>query len=117
MSHLLHERQPEPEVLKAHLAELLEQFPFIRLLTADALFTQRPLARLIVEADRDFLFVLKDNQPDVLDAVTLCFAEVAATAPDAKTIEKRGRRSIHESFGSTSQGLRTMCVNSAISRG
>jgi hypothetical protein len=107
----------EPEVLKAHLAELLEQFPFIRLLTADALFTQRPLARLIVEADRDFLFVLKDNQPDVLEAVTLCFAEAAAMAPDAKTVEKRGRRSIQESFGSTSQAPRTMSASSAISRG
>ena len=59
-------------------------------MTADALFTQRPLARLILEADRDFLFVLKDNQPDVLDAVTLRFAEAAATAPDAKTVEKGG---------------------------
>jgi hypothetical protein len=107
----------EPEALKAHLAELLEQFPFIRLLTADALFTQRPLARLIIEADRDFLFVLKDNQPDVLEAVTLGFAAAATTAPDAQTVEKKGRRSRHDGFGSRSQRRRTMCVSSVISRG
>lgn len=107
----------EPEVLKAHLAGLLEQFPFLRLLTADALFTQRPLARLILEADRDFLFVLKDNQPDVLDAVRLRFAAAAATAPDAKAVEKRGRRSIHDGFGSMSLRQPNMYVGSAISRG
>jgi hypothetical protein len=107
----------EPQVLQAHLAELLKQFPFLRLLTADALFTQRPLARLILEADRDFLFVLKDNQPDVLDAVMLSFAAATATAPDAKTVEKRGCRSIHGDFGSTIQGRPNMCVSGAISRG
>ena len=107
----------EPEALKAHLDELLQQFPFIRLLTADALFTQRPLARLILEADRDFLFVLKNNQPDVLDAVTLRFAEAAATAPDAKTVEKKGLRSIHDGFGSMSRRRPNMSVSSATSRG
>ena len=106
----------EPEALKAHLDELLQQFPFIRLLTADALFTQRPLARLILEADRDFLFVVKDNQPDVLDAVTLRFAEAAATAPDAKTVEKKGVQIQHDGFGSTSQTAEYV-RRQAISRG
>jgi hypothetical protein len=72
---------------------------------------------LIGEADRDFLFVLKDNQPDVLEAVTLRFAEASATAPDAKTVEKRGRRSLHDGFGSTSLRPPTMSVSGAISPG
>lgn len=45
----------EPQALKAGLAELLEHYPLLRLFTADALFTQRPLAQVILEADRNFL--------------------------------------------------------------
>jgi hypothetical protein len=45
----------EPQALKAALAELTGRYPMLRLFTADALFTQRPLARAILEADRDFL--------------------------------------------------------------
>src|SRR3954465_5647996 len=59
----------EPQALKDGLAELLEHYPSIRLFTADALFTQRPLARVILEADRDFLFAVKDNQPAFLEAI------------------------------------------------
>ena len=79
----------EPQALKAGLAELLEHYPLLRLVTADALFTQRPLAQVILEADRDFLFAVKDNQPDLVEAVRASFA--AAQCPDVKTRRKRGR--------------------------
>jgi hypothetical protein len=82
----------EPQALKHALKELLEHYPFIRLFTADALFTQRPLARVILEADRDFLFAVKDNQPDLLEAVLTSFRD-ADREPDAKSVEKKGRNS------------------------
>jgi hypothetical protein len=82
----------EPQALKDGLAELLEHYPSIRLFTADALFTQRPLARVILEADRDFLFAVKDNQPDLLEAVLTSFRD-ADREPDAKSVEKKGRNS------------------------
>ena len=89
----------EPQALKAGLAELLEHYPFLRLFTADALFAQRPLARVILEADRDFLFGVKDNQPDLLEAIEASFQDAAERPPDAETREKnslcgcsRGRR-------------------------
>jgi hypothetical protein len=80
----------EPQALKDGLAELLEHYPAIRLFTADALFTQRPLARVILEADRDFLFAVKDNQPALLEAVTTSLGEVVGREPDAKSVEKKG---------------------------
>ena len=81
----------EPQALKHALGELLEHYPCIRLFTADALFTQRPLARAILEADRDFLFAVKDNQPALLEAVLTSFHDAAGREPDAKTVEKKGR--------------------------
>jgi hypothetical protein len=81
----------EPQALKHGLKELLENYPFIRLFTADALFTQRPLARVILEADRDYLFAVKDNQPDLLEAILTSLGDVAGREPDAKSVEKKGR--------------------------
>jgi hypothetical protein len=81
----------EPQALKQALGELLEHYPCIRLLTADALFTQRPLARALLEADRDFLFAVKENQPALLEAVLTSFHDAAGREPDAKTVEKKGR--------------------------
>jgi hypothetical protein len=90
----------EPQALKAALAELIEHYPFLRLFTADALFTQRPLARVILEADRDFLFAVKDNQPDLFEAVRASFRDAADRPPDAKATEKKGAKSTPASSGS-----------------
>jgi hypothetical protein len=80
----------EPQALKHGLKELLENYPFIRLFTADALFTQRPLARVILGAGRDYLFAVKDNQPDLLEAILTSLGDVAGREPDAKSVEKKG---------------------------
>jgi hypothetical protein len=89
----------EPQALKAGLAELLEHYPFLRLFTADALFTQRPLADVILEADRDFLFVVKDNQPELREAIEVSFRDAAERPPDAETREKKGGRYTFASSG------------------
>lgn len=90
----------EPQALKAGLAELLEHYPFLQLFTADALFTQRPLAQVILDANRDFLFAVKDNQPTLLEAVQTSFQEVATQPPDVQTREKKPARSTPASSGS-----------------
>jgi len=90
----------EPQALKAALAELTDHYPMLRLFTADALFTQRPLARVILEADRHFLFAVKDNQPDLHEAVRASFHAAAEWPPDAKAVEKKGARSTPAGSGS-----------------
>ena len=90
----------EPQALKAAMAELLDHYPMIRLFTGDALFTQRPLARVILEADRDFLFAVKDNQPDLHEAVQASFRDAAERPPDAQAVEKKGARSTPAGSGS-----------------
>jgi len=90
----------EPQALRDGLAELLDHYPSIRLFTADALFTQRPLARVLLEADRDFLFAVKDNQPALLEAILTSLGDVAGREPDAKSVEKKVTRSSPGSSGS-----------------
>lgn len=85
-------KETEPEVHKAHLGELFAAYPSLRLLTGDALFCQRPLARLIVETGRAYLFAVKDNQPDLLEAAQTAFAAATPATADARTQEKKGTR-------------------------
>ena len=79
-------------MLKAHLGELFAAYPTLRLLTGDALFCQRPLARLIVEARRDYLFAVKNNRPDLHEAVPTAFADATPATADAGDWRKKGVR-------------------------
>jgi hypothetical protein len=85
-------KDTEPAVLKAHLAELLAAWPSLRVLTGDALFCQRPLARVLIEHGRDYLLAIKDNQPDLHEAARATFAAAAGPTADATAVEKRGAR-------------------------
>ena len=95
------DKSTEPEVLKAHLNELFEKYPALRLITGDALYAQRNLAELILTSGHDYLFQLKANQPDILDAARTCFAAAEARPPDAQAHEKKGGVSRLVFFGST----------------
>jgi hypothetical protein len=86
-------KETEPEVLKAHLADLFAAWPSLRILTGDALFCQRPLAQLIIDHGRDYLLAVKDNQPDLHEAAQATFAAATAATADAATVEKKGARS------------------------
>lgn len=92
----------EPEVLKAHLGQLFETYPGLRLLTGDALYSQRNLAEIIVASGHDYLFQIKGNQPDIQDAMEQCFAPEKRGSIACKTQEKKGARSKLVFFGSTS---------------
>jgi DDE family transposase len=84
------EKTNEPTVLKRHVAELLEAFPMLALLTGDALYAQRPLAEVLTTNHCDYLLAIKENQPDVLDALVTCLGQATERPPAAETTEKRG---------------------------
>lgn len=91
----------EPSCLKKHAHELFEAYPMLRLLTGDAIFAQRPLIEVLRENRCDYLFQVKSNQKDVLDAIRTCFADAIDRPPHHETTEKRGPTTKRESFGST----------------
>jgi hypothetical protein len=95
------DKSTEPEVLKAHLSELFEKYPALRLISGDALYAQRNLAELIIASGHDYLLQLKGNQPDILDAAQTCFAQAEDRKPDAHTREKKGATEKLVFFGST----------------
>lgn len=95
------DKSTEPEVLKARLSELFEKYPALRLITGDALYAQRNLAELILASGHDYLFQIKANQPDILDAAQTCFAQAVDQTADAATREKKGATERLVFFGST----------------
>jgi hypothetical protein len=92
----------EPGSLKYHLAELLAAYPALQLLTGDAIFAQRPLLEVLAGQGRDYWFQIKANQPQVFNALQLCFAEAASQRPAHETATKRGDIAKSAGFGSTS---------------
>jgi hypothetical protein len=94
-------KETEPDVLKAHLDELFAAWPSLRVLTGDALFCQRPLARAIIEAGRDYVLAIKDNQPDLLEAARTALADATAESADATVSEKSAARSRPGASGAT----------------
>ncbi|QDU18962.1 ISAs1 family transposase [Urbifossiella limnaea] len=94
-------KETEPEVLKAHLDELFAAWPSLRVLTGDALFCQRPLARAIVEAGRDYVLAVKDNQPDLHETIRAAFADATPASASATARGKNAGRSRPGGSGAT----------------
>jgi hypothetical protein len=72
----------EPCCLKMHLKELFEMYPFLKLLTGDAIFANRPLLEELKKYHCDYLFQVKDNQRKVHAKMKEIFKDVAKQEPD-----------------------------------
>jgi len=79
----------EPGCLKKHLGELLSQFPHLKILTGDAIFAQRPLLEVLKSNQVDYVFQVKDNQPEVLEAIKETFKEWHDKEPVAQSHSKK----------------------------
>jgi DDE_Tnp_1-associated len=86
------DKKTEPDVLRDHLDELFAAYPGLRVLTGDALFCQRPLARAILGAGRDYVLAIEDNQPDLHEAARTAFAAATAGSAAAATREESAGR-------------------------
>ncbi len=93
----------EPGCLKAHLETLFSQYPFLKLLTGDAIFAQRPLLEALKEYGCDYLFQIKENQPELLEAAKTCFSNADPDKADDTVVEKRGPTLKYENSGATSR--------------
>jgi hypothetical protein len=61
---------------------VLEQVPLAgRLLTGDALLTQRALSRRVVEGGGDYLLPVDDNQPTLREGIAAAFSPLAGSEP------------------------------------
>jgi predicted transposase YbfD/YdcC len=69
-----------------------------KVLTGDALMTQRSICESIIRRGGDYLFVVKDNQPQLLDDIKMSFADywwLRKTFTEASLVDQHGNRT-HE---------------------
>lgn len=87
-------KENEITAVKQALPALLKTYPFLRILTGDALFAGSPLCSQIIENGRHYLFQIKGDQPQLLEKFEILFAAKAALAVDetAFTGEKKRLR-------------------------
>jgi hypothetical protein len=109
LSYSVHgDKTNEPSCLKNHLGELVESYPALKLLSGDAIFTQRPLLEAMEACRLDYVFQVKGNQPELLEAVKETFADAEQHKPNATVTKKRGE-SKNDGCGSNT-GTRIMSV-------
>jgi len=79
-----------------------------RLVTGDAMFTQRDLSIQIVEAGGDYLWLVKDNQPSLRAEIELLFAEECVSAGwSAPPVDFTTARSISKGHGRIEERILT----------
>jgi hypothetical protein len=78
----------ESGCLKKHFGELLAQFPNLKILTGDAIFSNRPLLDVLKDKV-DYGFTVKDNQKDVIEAIKETFKERQSVKPAATSLSKK----------------------------
>jgi len=85
----------EPGCLMKHLEALFEMYPFLKLLTGDALYAQRPLLEALQKYHCDYLFQVKENQPKILAKMKVLFSDAEHQKPDdVLPRKKRGLQSL-----------------------
>ena len=77
------------------------------LVSIDALGCQKAIAAQVIGQGGDYLLAVKDNQPHMAEALGQAFARAEQTEPDARTAEKRGRRSTCGGCGWTAKRATT----------
>ena len=75
--------------MKENLEELLQTYPMLNLLTGDAIFLQRPLLEVLQEKGCHYLFRVKDNQPETVEALDCCFDDAKIGPAQVETVEKK----------------------------
>lgn len=72
----------EITALRQTVTALFEQYPFLKILTGDAMFAGNPLCSEIIEHGRHYLFQIKDDQKHLREKMELVFARHLSRPPD-----------------------------------
>jgi predicted transposase YbfD/YdcC len=67
-----------------------------RVLTGDALYCQRALSQHVLSAGGDYLFLVKENQPELFDDIRVLFDPPNATLP---LLDRREARTVDQGHG------------------
>ena len=84
-------KENELSSLERSLSSVLARYPGLRLLTGDAAFCHKSVARALVGARRDYLMQLKAPHSGDVALAKRAFEQLTTAPALAETVEKRGR--------------------------
>ena len=67
-----------------------------KVVSGDAMLTQRELSQQVVERGGDYLWSVKDNQPQLRDDLATCFADASPSEPGLATTVEKGHGRIEQ---------------------
>lgn len=85
-------KENELKVLERSLGLILDRYPGLSLLSGDAAFCHKSVARRLIEAKRDYLLQLKSPHQTDVGLARSAFAKLRTRKPRARSGEKRGGR-------------------------
>jgi len=88
-------KKNEISALKQALPELLATYPFLQILTGDALFAGAPLCSELIQNGRHYLFAIKGDQKNLQEKLELVFAAKLARAPKQSAVTGEKKRLRH----------------------
>jgi hypothetical protein len=86
------EKANEIVALRQALAKMLEKYPFLMILTGDAMFAGNPLCSEIIERGRHYLFQVKGDQKHLREKMELVFARCLARPVDPPRLTGEKKR-------------------------
>lgn len=89
------EKKNEISALKQGLSELFETYPFLQILSGDAMFAGAPLCSDLIEHGRHYVFQIKTDQKNLYEKMELVFAPELARAPSEASLTGEKKRLRH----------------------
>jgi len=86
------EKQNEISALKQGLSELFETYPFLRIVTGDAMFAGAPLCSDIIGHGRHYVFQIKADQKNLYEKMEIVFAAKLARGPVEASVTEDKKR-------------------------
>lgn len=78
--------------LREALATLFEEYPFLKILTGDAMFAGNPLCSEIIRHGRHYIFQIKGDQKHLHEKLELVFARCLSRPPDPTCLTGEKKR-------------------------
>ena len=91
------EKANEISAFKEALSELFETYPFLRVVTGDAMFAGAPLCSDLIENGRHYVFQIKGDQKHIYEKMHLIFSAQLARDPLPSSVTGEKKRLCHRS--------------------
>jgi hypothetical protein len=83
------EKNNEHSAFERELDGLLQRYPWLSLLTFDAMFCQHKIAEKLIGNGKKAIFQVKENQPETLRRLERFFSPLPKEKPDHRSVEKK----------------------------